>query len=395
MSKWLSNFAKSVPEYSIMEVARYASAVKAEDMVYLNIGEPDFDTPPHIREKAIEAIQNGKTHYTPDAGIGELREAIARKLREENGLNYSAEDITVVSGSQEGISVVSQALFEPGDEVIVSDPYYPSYTQNICLRGAKPVFVPLRPERGFQMTGEDVEKAVTAKTKALVIVSPNNPTGGVQTLEELKAIAEVAVKHDLVVISDEIYEYIVYDGGKHHSIGSLPGMLERTITQNGFSKSYAMTGWRIGYLATPSELTPKIQEIHRATVICPPSVSQYAALAALTGPKDCVRRMVEEFAKRRDFVVKRLREIPNVEVHPPSGAFYAFPDFSAYTKDDRSLALDLIRRAHVATVFGSGFGERGRGHLRISFAASLEKLEEGLNRIEDYLKKTWPDRYYN
>jgi Aspartate/tyrosine/aromatic aminotransferase len=393
MSRWLSELASNVPEYSIMEIAKYASTYRAEDMVYLNIGEPDFDTPGYIREKAIEAIQSGKTHYTPDSGIVELREAIAKKLRSENNLNYSVDDITVVSGSQEGISVVTQALLNHGDEVILSDPYYPSYTQNIWLRGAKPVFVPLRAENGFQMMAEDVEKAVTDKTKAIVIVSPNNPTGGVQSLEQLKAIAEIAIKHDFVVISDEIYEYIVYDGQTHHSIGSLPGMLERTITQNGFSKSYAMTGWRIGYLATPRELTPKIQEIHRATVICPPSVSQYAALAAITGSQDSVRRMVEEFSRRREFIVKRLREIPHVNVAAPSGAFYAFPDFSAYTNDDKALAKNLIKHAHVVTVHGSGFGERGRGHLRISFAASLSKLEEGLNRIEDYLRKNWPEKF--
>ncbi|PSO08028.1 hypothetical protein B9Q04_07690, partial [Candidatus Marsarchaeota G2 archaeon BE_D] len=197
MSRWLSELAANVPEYSIMEIAKYASAYRAEDMVYLNIGEPDFDTPGYIREKAIEAIQSGKTHYTPDSGIVELREAIAKKLRLENNLNYSVDDITVVSGSQEGISVVTQALLNHGDEVILSDPYYPSYTQNIWLRGAKPVFVPLRAENGFQMMAEDVEKAVTDKTKAIVIVSPNNPTGGVQSLEQLKAIAEIAIKHDL------------------------------------------------------------------------------------------------------------------------------------------------------------------------------------------------------
>ncbi|MEM3654953.1 MAG: pyridoxal phosphate-dependent aminotransferase [Thermoprotei archaeon] len=393
MSRWLSEPARSVPEYSIMEIAKYASAYKAEDMVYLNIGEPDFDTPGHIREKAIEAIQSGKTHYTPDSGIFELREAIARKLRLENKLNYAAEDITVVSGSQEGISVVTQAILNRGDEVIVSDPYYPSYTQNIWLRGAKPVFVPLRPADGFQLMAEDVDKAVSNKTKAIVIVSPNNPTGGVQSLDQLKGIAEIAIKHDLLVISDEIYEYIVYDGRTHYSIGSLPGMQDRTITQNGFSKSYAMTGWRIGYLATPSELTPKIQEIHRATVICPPSVSQYAALAAITGAKDSVERMVQEFSKRREYVVKRLMEIPHLNVAAPSGAFYVFPDFSAYTTDDKTLAKELIRRAHVVTVHGSGFGERGRGHLRISFAASMKNLEEGLNRIEDYLRKNWPEKF--
>jgi aminotransferase len=385
-SKWLSEAAKKVSPYSITEIARYARKFDYDDFVYLNIGEPDFDTPGNIREAAMTAIQEGRTHYTTDIGIKELREAISSKLQRENKLNYSAEDITVVSGSQEGIAVLSQTLFSPGDEVILSNPYYPSYVQNVEMRGAVIKYVPLNRENGFQITAVDVEKNITPKTKSLIIVSPNNPTGGVQSLDELKAIAELAQRHDLLVISDEIYEHILYDGSAHYSIGSLPGMDQRTVTQNGFSKAYAMTGWRIGYVATPREITAKFQEIHRATVICPPSVSQYAALAALSGPQSSVRHMVEEFRKRREFVVKRLREIPHIRVYEPKGAFYVFPDFSYYTTDDEKLARDLIRDAHVVTVHGSGFGSMGRGHLRISFATSMEKLEEGLNRIEKHLK---------
>jgi aspartate/methionine/tyrosine aminotransferase len=389
-SKWLSETAKKVSPYSITEIARYARKFDYDDFVYLNIGEPDFDTPGNIREAAMTAIQEGKTHYTTDIGIKELREAISSKLKRENKLDYSAEDITVVSGSQEGIAVLSQTLFGPGDEVILSNPYYPSYIQNLELRGAAAKFVPLAADNDFQMTAADVEKSITAKTKAVIIVSPNNPTGGVQSLEELKGIAELAQKHDLLVISDEIYEHILYDGSAHFSIGSLSGMNRRTVTQNGFSKAYAMTGWRIGYVATPADITGKFQEIHRATVICPPSISQFAALAALRGPQDSVERMANEFRKRREFVVKRLREIPHIRVYEPKGAFYVFPDLSYYTKDDEKLAKDLIRTSHVVTVHGSGFGSMGRGHLRISFAASIEKLEEGLNRIEAHLKSLDP-----
>jgi len=384
--KWLSTSAKSVPTYAITEIARFARKYEEKGLIYLNIGEPDFDTPENIKEAAIRAIKEGKTHYTTDIGIAELREAISQKLRRVNSVDYSPEDITVVSGSQEGIAVLSQTILDPGDEVIMSDPYYPSYYQNVLLRGAKPVFVKLSPENGFEMKAEEIRKLVTPKTKAIIIVSPNNPTGGVQSLEELKQIAEIANEHDLLVISDEIYEYIVYEDAKHYSIASLPGMNERTILQNGFSKAYAMTGWRIGYVATPPSITPKFQEIHRASVICPPSISQYAALEALKGPQDFVKRMVDEFKKRREFVVKRIREMSEVKVSEPKGAFYVFPDFGYYTCDDEKFAKELIREAGVVTVHGSAFGPSGKAHIRISFAASMEKLEEGLNRIDAYLR---------
>ncbi len=384
---WLSRSASEVPPYSITEIARYARNLGYEDFVYLNIGEPDFETPAHIREAGVKAIREGKTHYTTDIGISELRDGISKKLSTENNLDFSPNDITVVSGSQEGIAVLAQTLFDPGDSVIVSDPYYPSYVQNIELRGARLKTVPLRKENGFQMCAEDVRKAVDSRTKAIVIVSPNNPTGGMQDETELRGIADIAIENDLVVISDEIYEYITYGSHRHVSIGSLPGMQNRTIIQNGFSKAYAMTGWRIGFVATPPEITQKFQEVHRATVICPPSVSQYAALAALQGTKESVQRMVKEFGERRSFVMKRVRELDDVEANEPAGAFYLFPDFSSYTADDHGLALDLIREAHVVTVHGSGFGEQGRGRLRISFAASMERLDEGFNRIESFLKK--------
>jgi aminotransferase len=383
--RWLSEAARNVPPYGIMEIARLARKVDQKDLVYLNIGEPDFDTPENIRSAAVRAIEEGKTHYTTDIGIQELREAISLKLV-KGGINYTPEDVTIVSGTQEGISVLSQTILDPGDEVIISDPYYPSYTQNILLRRGVPKYVPLSRENEFIMTAGEVRKQVTPKTKAIVLVSPSNPTGSVIPEAELREIAEIAKENDLLVISDEIYTDIVYDGIKPRSIAGYPGMNERTVVQSGFSKAYAMTGWRMGYVATPPAITQKFQEIHRATVICPPSISQYAALEAITGPQESVQRMVQEFARRREFVMKRLAEIPDLPVHKPKGAFYVFPDFSAYTKDDQVLAKDLIIHARVVAVHGTTFGERGKGHLRISFAASMEKLEEGLNRIDAYLR---------
>jgi aspartate/methionine/tyrosine aminotransferase len=369
----------------MVEVERSIRSFKPSDLIRLSLGEPDFDTPDHIRDAAILAIKEGKTHYTPGDGMPELREAIADKLRRENGLAYPADQVSVVNGSQEGISVITSAFFEEGDEVIMGNPYYPPYFINTVLRGSKAVLVPLLPENNCQMMANDIRKALTPRTKAIIIVSPNNPTGGVQSLEELKAISEVAIENDLLVISDEIYENITYDDHKHYSIGSLPGMLERTITQNGFSKAYAMTGWRIGYFGAPKDLCSKLQEIHRATTICASSVSQYAALAALRGSQDCVVRMAREFGRRRDLVLRILREIPDLGLVEPSGAFYVFPDFGAYAESDGQMVAELIRETRVVTMPGSSFGPMGKNHIRISFASSIDVLQEGLERVRRHL----------
>jgi aspartate/methionine/tyrosine aminotransferase len=382
---WLTKHASSMTTYGMVEVERLLKSLKPADVIRLNVGEPDFDTPDHIAQAAILAIREGRTHYTPGDGIQELREAIAEKLHRENGLAYTPNQISVVAGSQEGVSVIAEALFEEGDEIIMSNPYYPPYFINTALRGAKPVFVPLLPENGHQMKADDVKKAVTPRTKAMIIVSPNNPTGGIQSIEELKAISEVAIENDLLVISDEIYENMIYDGYKHHSIGSLPGMLERTITQNGFSKAYSMTGWRIGYFGAPQDLCPRLQEIHRATTICANTIGQYAALAALLGSQDCVKRMTREFERRRDLVFKILQEIPDLRVAEPRGAFYFFPDFSAYTDNDRDLVTEFVRETGVVTLPGSSFGSMGRNHVRISFATSIDRLQEGIERIRNYI----------
>lgn len=382
---WLKENASSMTTYGMVEVERLIKSLNPADLIRLSLGEPDFDTPDHITEAAILAIKEGKTHYTPGDGIHELREAIADKFRRENALAYPPDQISVVAGSQEGISVIAEACFEERDEIIMSNPYYPPYFINTILRGSKPVLVPLLPENDYQMRADDVKKAVTPRTKAIIIVSPNNPTGGVQSIEELKAISEIAIENDLFVVSDEIYESIVYDGRKHCSIGSLPGMLERTITQNGFSKAYSMTGWRVGYFGAPQDICPKLQEIHRATTICANSIAQYAALAALRGPQDCVARMTKEFERRRDLVFKILKEIPDVGVAEPRGAFYFFPDFSAYTDNDKKIVNELVRETKVVTIPGSSFGPLGKNHVRISFATSIDKLQEGMERIRSYL----------
>ncbi|MDA4129194.1 MAG: pyridoxal phosphate-dependent aminotransferase [Thaumarchaeota archaeon] len=384
---WISEYANNTPRYGMVEMARYARSLGYKDLINLNVGEPDFDTPEHIREAAIGAIREGKTHYTPSEGLPDLRFAISEKLHKQNSLSYSPDQITVVCGSQEGMSVICKGLLSHADEVIMTNPFYPAFLQNVALEGAKPVFIPIREETNFQIDPEEFEKAISPRTKAFALISPNNPTGGVQNLETLRSIAEIVVKHDLLVLSDEIYSSIVYENNKHYSIGSIPGMLERTITQDGFSKAYAMTGWRIGYFASPAEISPKLQEIHRSSAICAPTVSQYAALAALKASQECVSQMTAEFSKRRELVVKMLKEIPEVQVTAPMGAFYAFPNFSKYSRSDETLAKELAKEAHVVVIPGSSFGSEGDGHLRISFASPTSKLEEGLRRIQNYLAK--------
>lgn len=378
----------------MVEIARYARSLQLKDLINLNVGEPDFDTPQHVRDAAIKAIQEGRTHYTQSEGLQELRVAISEKLRTQNSLDYPPDQITVVSGTQEGISVISETIFAPGDEVLVTDPFFPAYVQNVALQGSKVVPVPLREEDRYHVVSEEgLRGLVTPKTKALILISPNNPTGAVQGIDSLKIISEVAQASDLLVISDEIYENITYGPKNNHvSIGSLPGMSERTITQNGFSKSYAMTGWRVGYFAAPPEVSMKLQQVHRGTAICPPSISQYAALAALNGPQQCVSEMTSEFAKRKDLIVRMLREIPNVSVPEPEGAFYVFPNFRHYTEDDEELARELIREAHVVTLPGSSFGLQGRGHLRMSYATSRDKIEQGITRIREYLLRGGKNR---
>jgi aspartate/methionine/tyrosine aminotransferase len=382
---WLAEHAASMPAYGMVEIERYVKSLGGTDLISLNLGEPDFGTPDHIRESAILAIKEGRTHYTPGDGIQELREAIADKFQRENDLAYSPDQISIVAGSQEGISAITQAVFSEGDEVIMGNPYYPPYFINTVLRGSKPVLVPLLPENDYQMKASDIEKALTPRTKAIIIVNPNNPTGGTQSYEELKAISDIAIENDLLVVSDEIYEKIVYDRRKHYSIGSFPGMLERTITQNGFSKAYAMTGWRIGYLGAPAEICPRLQEIHRVTAICACAISQYAALAALRGSQECVTKMTKEFERRRDVALRILRDIPGLQVVEPKGAFYFFPDLSDYTTNDREIVTELVRETKVLTIPGSYFGPLGKNHIRISFASSIDKLEEGLQRIKNYL----------
>lgn len=370
---------------SIRRMIELSSGMK--NLVHLEQGEPDFTTPRHILKAAVEAIEKGFTHYTEMDGTLELRKAIAEKLAKDNGINVDPQtEVTVTSGSQEAMFIAALGFLNRGDEALILDPYYPACFEDTLLAEAKPVTVPLDQAKDYGIEMDALEERITEKTRMIWMCNPSNPTGHVFSRQDLETIAEVARKHDLIVFADEIYEKIVYDGTKHVSIGSLPGMEDRTVTVNGFSKAYAMTGWRIGYVAAGRKLSKTLRILHYYAVLCPNAISQKAAVAALAGPQDCVREMVKEYARRRELVLRELEQIESISFTRPKGAFYVFPDFSSYEKSDEALASKLLKEAGVVTAPGSGFGKAGEGHLRISYSVSNKQISEGMERIRRSLQ---------
>jgi aminotransferase len=358
-----------------------------ENVVHLEQGEPDFTTPSHILDAAVEAMKKGFTHYTEINGMLELREAMAEKLETENGIDADPRtEVTVTSGSQEAMFIAALGFLNSGDEALILDPYYPAYFEDTLLAEAVPITVSLNDEENYHVNMEALDGKITEKTKMIWMCNPSNPTGHVFSRDDLEIIAEVAQKHNLVVFCDEIYEKIVYDGARHISIGSLPNMEERTITVNGFSKAYAMTGWRIGYIVAEKKLSATLRKLHYYAVLCPNAISQKAALAALTGPQDCVKKMVTEYKRRRGLMLDKLDTIKLLSYTKPEGAFYVFPDFSSYEKSDEELATHLLKEAGVVTAPGSGFGRAGEGHLRISYSVAYGQVEEGMERIRKCLE---------
>ncbi|MEN4017077.1 MAG: pyridoxal phosphate-dependent aminotransferase [Methanobacterium sp.] len=343
-----------------------------ENAVNLSLGEPDFDTPEHIRNAVKKALDEGFTHYTSNKGILELREAISCKLSDENKIEADPESIIVTVGASEALHISLQSLINRGDEVLIPDPGFLSYDPCVKLAEGKSVPLKLKEDDKFQMTAQNVLEKISSKTKAIILNSPSNPTGAVMQKEDIKGIAEIAEDKNIFLISDEIYEKIIYEG-KHHSPGRYT---DNTITINGFSKTYAMTGFRIGYVASKPELSEEMLKVHQYNTACASSLSQIAALEALTGPQNCVDEMRSEFKRRRDFVVKRLNEM-GIEIKAPEGAFYVFP------RVDNSVEFvnEAIKNG-VVIVEGSGFGKGGEGHFRISYAASYEKLVEAMDRLE-------------
>ena len=356
------------------------------DVVNFAAGEPDFDTPDFIKQAAITAINEGFTKYTPSSGIPELREAIARKFKKDNSLDYSPPQVVVSNGAKHSLYNIFQALCEKGDEVIIPSPYWLSYPAMVALAEGESVFVPASAKNNFKVTEKDLASKITKKTRCLVLNSPSNPTGALYEKEELEMIATLAVKHKFFVISDEIYEKLVYDNKKYVSIASLgKDIYGLTVTVNGVSKSYSMTGWRIGYAAGPLEVMKAIANVQSHATSNPCSISQKAALAALAGDQEFIEDMRHEFEKRRDLMVSRINNMKNISCTKPEGAFYVFCDISKLKEGSADIANRLLDEARVAVIPGEPFG--ADSFIRLSFATSAAAIEKGMNRIEEWLKK--------
>jgi aspartate/methionine/tyrosine aminotransferase len=357
------------------------------DVIRLEVGEPDFATPLHIRSATQDALERGGfTGYTSTAGYPELRRAIAAKMVRENGIEADPDGgIMVTAGASGALFMAIQALIDPGDEALLPDPGWPQYLQMATWAGATPVFYPLRAGRAFAPDLTELEGLITPRTKLILINSPSNPTGAVWDRPTIQGIANLARRHDLVVISDEVYERIVYDDAVHISIATLPGMFERTVTISGCSKTFAMTGWRIGYAVGPKAIISEMIKLQSLVYTCPSSVSQRAALAALTGSDEPVREMVAEYKRRRDWLVTALNQLPGVRCLMPGGAFYVFPDISSFGLSAQDFAMRLLQTSRVTSVPGTAFGTYGEGHIRFSYATSMERLHQALERIRQAL----------
>lgn len=391
----LSHRARDIKPSPTLAIDAKAKAMKARgiDIVNFGVGEPDFDTPANVKEAAIKAIRDGFTKYTPVGGIDSLKEAIREKFRKDNNLDYAHEEIIVSCGAKHSLYNIAQALFGPGDEVLIPSPYWVSYPDQVLLNDAVPVFPQTREADCFRVRPEVLESRITPKTKAIILNSPSNPTGLAYGRRDLERIAEVVLKHNLYVISDEIYEKLIYDGFEHVSIASLDiGIRSKTIVVNGLSKAYAMTGWRIGYAAGPKEIIKAMTNIQSQSTSNPASISQKAAVEALTGPQDSVGVMLGEFDRRRKFLVNELNSLAGVTCITPTGAFYAFPNTSQiYGKSDgdrriassSDLALYLLEKANVALVPGEAFGNDN--YIRISYATSIDEIQKGVDRIREAL----------
>jgi aminotransferase len=357
-----------------------------KDAISLGVGEPDFDTPWHIREEGIYSLEKGKTHYTSNAGLKELKMEIAHYLKRKCGISYDYNDeIMVTVGGSEAIDLALRAMLNPGEEVLIPQPSYVSYLPCTQLADGVPVFINLKEENEFKLTKQELLDAITDKTKVLILPFPNNPTGATMNRQELEEIAEVIIDKDIFVISDEIYSELTYNG-EHVSIASLPGMQERTVLINGFSKAYAMTGWRLGYAAAPRLILSQMLKIHQFAIMCAPTTSQYAAVAALRDGDEDVASMRETYNQRRRYVVRRLRDM-GLECFEPYGAFYVFPSIQKLGMTSDEFAETLLREEKVAVVPGTAFGDCGEGFLRISYAYSLDALKTALDRIEQFVKR--------
>ena len=366
----------------------FALAQEIPDTINLSVGEPDFTPPRHALEAGLQAAKEGKTHYASTNGLPELREALAQKAYREYDLGYDPNsEILVTVGGTEAIFSALIALINPGEEVLIPNPGFVCYEPCVLLAGGVPVSVPLLKENGFKPSIHDVMSLITEKSRVIILNYPNNPTGAVLSRDEVTTLTKIAVERDMIVISDEVYEKIIYDNASHHCVATFPGMRERTLVVNSFSKTYAMTGLRVGFVYGPSELISPIWLAHQYAVACVDTLAQHIALAALKGPQDFVKKMVQEFDRRRHLVYRRINEVEGFNCDLPKGAFYVFPKIRDFGMSSEEFAEFLVKSAHVATVPGSAFGSYGDDYIRISYAAAYEQLEEALDRIEKAVKK--------
>ena len=361
-------------------------AAEMDDVISLGVGEPDFDTPWHVRDEGIYSLEKGRTSYTSNAGLKELKEEIAKFLKRRYDLTYDpAKEMIVTVGGSEGIDICMRAMLDPGDEVLIPQPSYVSYEPCCVLANGTPVIIELKAENEFRLTAEELEAAITPKTKLLVLPFPNNPTGAIMERKDLEAIAEVILKHDLYVLSDEIYSELTYTDN-HVSICNLPGMQERTVLINGFSKSHSMTGWRLGYACGPEVIIKQMLKIHQFAIMCAPTTSQYAAVEAMRNGDEDVAQMKAEYNVRRKYLLKRFAEM-GVDCFEALGAFYVFPCIKEFGMSSEDFATAMLKSKKVCVVPGTAFGNCGEGFLRISYAYSMENLKTAMDRFEEFVKE--------
>jgi len=383
--KTLSRAARETGDSPIRRMFDLAGRMR--DVVSFTVGEPDFPTPDAIVQAAVRALQEGQTHYTPNAGILPLRRAIAESMERSHGLRYDPEgEVVATLGGMQALMLAMLALVDPGDEVIISDPYWPNHVGQVRICGGVPVLVKVRESDGFVYDPDAVRKAVTPRTRILLVNSPANPTGGVAGPEVLRALAELAVEKDLVVVSDEVYRHFLYDGAEFASIATFPGMQRRTLIVDSFSKTYAMTGWRVGWAAGPGEVIRSMVRLQENVAACVNSATQFAAIEALRGGQEPLRLMLAEYAQRRSLLLGEIAAIDGISCVPPKGAFYAFMNISRTGLGSETFATRLITEKAVAVVPGTGFGEEGEGLVRVSYATSREKIREGFARIRAFVE---------
>ncbi len=383
MNKFISSRVNDLQFSGIRKFFDVAATM--EDVVSLGVGEPDFLTPWTIREEAIYSLEKRRTNYSSNAGLYELRKEISKYTEETIGVTYNPDnEICVTVGGSEGIDITLRTILDIGDEVLVVEPSYVSYVPCIVLAGGVAVSVTTSAENGFKVTKEDIESKITSKTKAILISYPNNPTGAIATKKDLEEIAEVIIKHDLFVISDEIYAELTYDENVHFSIAQLPGMFERTVVLNGFSKSFSMTGWRLGYAMGPKDIMAHMVKVHQYVIMCAPTISQYAGIEALKNARDEVEKMRYEYSNRRLFLVDGLRKL-GLNVNMPEGAFYVFPSIEKTNLKSEEFCEKLLFQERLAVVPGNAFGESGEGFVRCSYAYKQESLAKALERMDKFL----------